>query len=328
MPVTALDIEKLRPRLFGLAYRMLGARQDAEDAVQEAFLRWYRSAPSEVRSEEAWLVTTLSRICIDRLRALTAEREAYVGPWLPEPLVSEETAPDRTAERAADLSMALMMVLERLSPEERAAFLMREVFDCGYPEIAAALAKSEAACRQIVHRARERVRRDRPRFEVSPTAHRSLVDRYMRAVQERDAERIAELLAPDAVFTSDGGGKVWAALRPVEGARRIARMEVGVMGKLEGRLSIGPVQVNGEIGLALYRDGQVYAVTAFETDGHRILSVMRVLNPEKLQGMRDPLRPAFGRRDDGCRHCHAADTVPSSVTYPAPPHVGMRSATS
>jgi RNA polymerase sigma-70 factor (ECF subfamily) len=274
-------MEKLRPRLFGLAYRMLGSRQDAEDAVQEALLRWYRADTAEVRSAEAWLVTVLSRICIDRLRVLAAGREVYVGPWLPEPLVGQEPPPDRALELASELSVALLIVLERLSPEERAAFLMHEVFDCGYSDIAAALGKSEVACRQLVHRARERVGRDKPRFEVSEAAHRRLVERYLRAVQERDAGQIAALLAPDAVLVSDGGGKAWAALRPVIGAQRIARLEMGVARKLPG-FTIRIVSVNGRAGTLSVLNGRAHAVTSFETDGERILSVMRVLNPDKL----------------------------------------------
>lgn len=279
------DIERHRPRLFGLAYRMLGSRQDAEDAVQEAFLRWYRTDTAEIRSAEAWLMTVLSRICVDRLRKTAAEREVYVGPWLPEPLVSEEASPLKAAELASDLSTALLVVLEKLSPEERAAFLMHDVFDCSYSDIAATLGKSETACRQIVHRARQRVRRDRPRFEVSQTAHEQLVARYMEAVRERDAKRIAELLAPDAIFVSDGGGKAWAARRPVIGAPRIARLEAGVVAKLQGRFSIRIVAINGRAGTASFLDGRIHAATSFETDGERVLSVMRVLNPQKLAGL-------------------------------------------
>lgn len=290
MPTTIDELENLRPRLFRLAYRMLGSRQEAEDAVQEAFLRWYRAGTAEVRSPVAWLVTALSRVCIDRLRALSAEREAYIGPWLPEPLVGEEPPPpDHATELASDVSMALLLVLERLAPEERAAFLMHDVFDCGYPEIAAALGKSEAACRQLVHRARERVRRERPRFQVSDAAHRRLVEAYVQAVQERDAQRIAALLAPDAVFVSDGGGKTWAALRPVLGAERIARMEVGVVRKLPGRFDIRVTLVNGRAGAVGFLGGRAHAVTSFDTDGQRILSVMRILNPEKLKGV--PIYP-------------------------------------
>lgn len=281
---TGEDIEKLRPRLFGLAYRMLGSRQEAEDVVQEAFLRWHRAETDEIRSAEAWLVAVSSRLCLDRLRALQTERQRYVGPWLPEPLLAEEPSPDHVTELASDLSMALLMVLQRLSAEERVGFLMHDVFDCAYPEIAIALGKSEAACRQLVHRARERVRRDKPRFDVSHAAHRQLVERYVKAVQERDAKRIAELLAQDAVFVSDGGGKTWAALRPVTGAERIARMEVGVLAKLPHGFAVELVEVNGQAGMIGRVDGRTHAVTSFMTDGMRILSIMRVLNPEKLKG--------------------------------------------
>ncbi len=277
------DIEKLRPRLFGLAYRVLGSRQEAEDVVQEAFLRWHGAERGEIRSAEAWLVTVSSRLCLDRLRTLQTERQRYVGPWLPEPLLADERSPDHAIELASDFSMALLMVLQRLSAEERVGFLMHDVFDCAYSEIAVALGKSEAACRQLVHRARERVRRDKPRFEVSDTAHRQLVERYVKAVQERDAERIAELLAPDAVFVSDGGGKTWAALRPVTGADRIARMEVGVLAKLPQGFAVELVNVNGQAGMIGKVDGRTHAVTSFMTAGLRILSVMRVLNPEKLK---------------------------------------------
>lgn len=285
------DIEKLRSRLFGMAYRMLGVRHDAEDAVQEALLRWQRADAASVRSAEAWLVTTLSRICVDRLRVLAAQREIYVGPWLPEPIVSEDRPPDHALELASDLSMALLVVLERLSPEERAAFLMYDAFDCGYPEIAAALGKSEAACRQLVHRARQHVRSDKRRFDVPEAAHQALVRRYAQAVRERDADTIASLLAPDAVFVSDGGGTVWAARKPVIGARRIARLETGVARKLPGRLSLDIANINGRAGLLGLLDGRVYAATSFDTDGQHIVSVLRILNPDKLGLMPRLARP-------------------------------------
>ena len=290
MSTAIAELEDLRPRLFRLAYRMLGSRQEAEDAVQEAFLRWHRSDTAKVRSPEAWLVTALSRICIDRLRVLSAEREAYIGPWLPEPLVEDAPPPDHALDLASDVSMALFVVLERLAPEERAAFLMHDVFDCGYSEIASALGKSEAACRQLVHRARERVRRERPRFKVSEASHRRLVEAYVKAIQERDAQRIAALLAPDAVFVSDGDAKTRAALRPVLGRERIARMEVGVLRKLPGRFNIRLTSVNGRAGAVSLLDGQVFSVTSFDTDGQCILSVMRILNPEKLRHL--PFAPS------------------------------------
>jgi RNA polymerase sigma-70 factor (ECF subfamily) len=268
MAAPSRQIEGLRPRLFGIAYRMLGLRQEAEDAVQEAMLRWYGADTVEIRSPEAWLTTVVSRICLDRLRVLAAEREAYIGPWLPEPLVGEAPSPERQVELASDLSLALLMVLERLSPEERAAFLMHDTFDCGYPEISRVLGKSEAACRQIVHRARERIRRDRPRFEVSEDAHRQLVERYVRAVQ-----------------SSDGGGKMWAARRPVVGRDRIIRLELGVLRKLTGQFTLQLAEVNGRAGALAALDGRPFAVTSFETNGTQILSVMRVLNPDKLCGL-------------------------------------------
>lgn len=275
-------IERLRPRLFGLAYRMLGTRLEAEDVVQEAFLRWHQMGPGEIRSVEAWLVTVLSRLCLDRLRAIQVERQQYVGPWLPEPLISVEQSPAHTSELASDLSMALLVVLQRLSAEERVGFLMHDVFDCDYSEVAVALGKSEVACRQLVHRARQRVKQDKPRFEVTTAAHNQLVERYIQAVQERDGDRIAELLAQDAVFVSDGGGKTWAALRPVLGADRIARMEVGVLTKLPQNFSLELLVVNGQAGMISKVNDHVHAVTSFETDGLRVLSIMRVLNPDKL----------------------------------------------
>ncbi|MGD9479752.1 RNA polymerase sigma factor SigJ [Shinella sp. G-2] len=278
----AHELERLRPRLFGLAYRMIGSRQEAEDVVQEAFLRWHHKRPADIRSMEGWLVTVLSRLCVDRLRVLQAERDAYVGPWLPEPLIALEPSPDHTIELASDLSMALLVVLQRLSAEERVGFLMHDVFDCEYPDIAAALGKNEAAVRQLVHRARTRIGSDKRRFDVPAVAHQRLVEQYVLAVQERDADRIAELLSHDAVFVSDGGGKTWAALRPVIGAQRIARMETGVLGKLPRTFSIDVGYVNGRAGALGKIGGRIYAVTSFETDGTHILSIMRVLNPDKL----------------------------------------------
>lgn len=299
------DLEKLRPRLFGLAYRMLGSGQEAEDAVQEAFLRWHLADTDEIRSAEAWLVTVVSRLCLDRLRALQVERKYYVGPWLPEPIVSADEAPDVALERASDLSMALLVVLQRLSPVERAGFLMHDVFDCKYSEIAAALGKSEAACRQLVHRARKRVRGDKPRFDVSSADHKQLVEQYVEAVQARDVERIAELLSPDAAFVSDGGGKTWAALRPVMGAERIARMEVGVLAKLPPEFRLEIAIVNGRAGVVGFVDGRIHAVTSFETDGQKILSVLRVLNPDKLAAIDFPSEPVFGAHEQRMAICCA-----------------------
>ena len=175
-----------RPRLYGIAYRMLGTRADAEDIVQEAYLRWHRADIERLRAPEAWLVTATTRLCIDRLRAARTEREAFVGPWLPEPITGLAPPADAHSELASDLSFAFLLVLERLAPEERAAFLLHEVFDSGYADIAAILGKSEATCRQIVHRARRRVHQDRPRFKVSEGARSRLLERFVEALRTED----------------------------------------------------------------------------------------------------------------------------------------------
>ncbi|HSN33089.1 MAG TPA: sigma-70 family RNA polymerase sigma factor, partial [Ideonella sp.] len=208
-----------RPRLFAIAYRMLGTRADAEDVLQDAWLRWHRADRASLQSAEAWLVTVVTRLAIDRLRAAKAEREAYVGWWLPEPLVEpvDERTPEAAAELAGELSVALLWVLERLGPEERAAFLLRQVFDHDYAEIAALLDRSEAACRQMVHRASERVQQERPRFEVPPAAHRQLVERFMHAARSGERQALKALLADDVAVVGDGGGKVPSFMKILRG---------------------------------------------------------------------------------------------------------------
>src|SRR6185437_13419500 len=210
------EFERHRPRLFGIAYRMLGTRTDAEDVLQDAYLRWHRGASDDLRSPEAWLVTTVTRLCIDRLRAARTEREQYVGPWLPEPLIGD-TAPaaDARAELSSSLSIAFLVVLEQLEPDERAAFLLHEVFETDYGEIAEILGKSAAACRQIVSRARKRVRGQRPRAQVSDTARRAVLERFASAIQTQDKAALLELVAEKASWTSDGGGRTRAALKAI-----------------------------------------------------------------------------------------------------------------
>jgi RNA polymerase sigma-70 factor (ECF subfamily) len=287
------NFEQHRPRLYGIAYRMLGSRMDAEDAVQEAWLRWHRSAGEEIRSEEAWLVTTVTRLCIDRLRAARTEREAYIGPWLPEPLVGEASAgqlappADASAELASNLSIAFLAVLERLAPEERAAFLLHEVFDSDYTEIAQILGKSEQACRQIVSRARRRVRKDKPRVHVSEEARRNLLQRFVGAVISEDRDALMGLLAEDATWISDGGGKAQAARKVIRGRDLVTRFALGVIGRHAARIELRPMIVNDEPGLALYSRHQLISVISIVTDGVRILGVLSVLNPEKLRGITD-----------------------------------------
>jgi RNA polymerase sigma-70 factor (ECF subfamily) len=267
---------------------MLGSRADADDMVQETYVRWHQTDVERVQTPEAWLVTTITRLCIDRLRAARTEREAYVGPWLPEPLVSETDLPDRHAELASDLSVAFLVLLERLGPEERAAFLLHEVFDCDYGEIARILGKSEAACRQLMHRARERVRRDRPRFQVSEYARKRMLERFMTAMRAQDKDALLALLAEDATWTADGGGKTRAARKVVQSAARVSRLAMGVWRRYLSRLTPRPVAINGEAGLLMLLDGRPTSVLSIETDGERILAVYVVLNPDKLKGIAAP----------------------------------------
>jgi RNA polymerase sigma-70 factor (ECF subfamily) len=283
--VAAADaFEPVRGRLFGLAYRMLGSRAEAEDVVQEAYVRWHQSDRDGVRNAEAWLVTTATRLAIDRLRALKTEREAYTGPWLPEPIMQNTPPlPDRHLELASDLSLAFLVLLERLGPEERAAFLLHEVFDFGYPEIASVLDKSEDASRQIVHRARTRVRSARKRFDVTEAAKANLLRKFTEAMKARDEQTLLSLFAPDATWTADGGGRAAASPHPILGAERIARFVVGLQHRLQSDgATIEQVDVNGETGLLVRVDGRTLAILAIDSDGERIHAVYAVVNPDKL----------------------------------------------
>jgi RNA polymerase sigma-70 factor (ECF subfamily) len=277
--------EPNRRRLFGLAYRMLGSRAEAEDVVQDAFVRWHQSDRSAIRNAEAWLVTTATRLAIDRLRALKTEREAYVGPWLPEPMMRDHPpSPDHHVELAADLSMAFLVLLERLGPEERAAFLLHDVFDFGYAEIATVLDKSEDACRQIVSRARSRVRSERQRYQPKEAERLSLLQRFRDALEARDEQTLLKLFAPDATWTADGGGKTAASPRPIEGAAKIVRLVLTLRERLQtGVTELDLVDVNGETGLRVRSHGQVIAVMSMLTDGEQIHGVYAVVNPDKLR---------------------------------------------
>ncbi|MEN3327936.1 MAG: hypothetical protein V7638_2743 [Acidobacteriota bacterium] len=282
----AVVFEELRRRLFGIAYRMIGTTADAEDIVQEAYLRWHQANTEEIRSPEAWLVSVVTRLSIDKLRKASVEREKYIGEWLPEPLItSTAPSPEEKLESASNLSMAYMVLLERLTPVERAAFLLHDVFDCAYPLIANILRKSEAACRQVVHRARQRVRSEKSRFKASDTALRSLINQFMAAADAGDDATLLSLFAKDATLTSDGGGVVPAARRVVHGRSRIARLYLLLAKRLGTRLRKEILIINGEPGLVMYLDGAPLATVAFETDGASITALYTVLNPNKLHGL-------------------------------------------
>ena len=286
VPAVTAEAERYRPRLFGIAYRMLADVHDAEDLVQETYLRWHQAEQSTVASPEAWLVAVITRLAIDRLRRAETERLQYVGTWLPEPLATSADAPDRRIDLSSDLSMAFLVLLERLSPDERAAFLLREVFDAGYDEIAGVLDKTKVAVRQMVHRAKARVREGRPRFTAGRRAQHALLVRFLDALAADDKDAMLALFASDATFMSDGGGKVPAARRILEGPERIARFLLGFGRKYGGRVTYEIVELNGQPAIVSYFEGAIAAATSYETDGTRITAVYRVLNPDKLRGLR------------------------------------------
>jgi RNA polymerase sigma-70 factor (ECF subfamily) len=278
---------RLEPRLFGIAYRMLGSRAEAEDTVQDTYLKWHQAQPGALRSSEAFLVTLATRASIDRLRRLRTQRADYFGPWLPEPLAEADYAtPQWQLELADDVSIAFLAVLEKLSPEERAVFLLREVFDFEYAEIAAILSKSEAACRKMHSRSKERVKSDRPRFAVPEDAHRRLLESFARAAKAGDRDELVRLLAHEATLSADGGGKAPAVFKVLRGSDRIIRFFAAIAGLLARRnttLTYRPVRINGEPGLLRFLNGKLHSAMTIETDGERILAVYIVANPEKLE---------------------------------------------
>jgi len=282
--------ERHRARAFSVAYRIVGSVSDAEDIVQEAWLRWRSIDPATIRNPEAWLVTTTARLGIDALRAARARREIYVGPWLPEPLVeaaidAEPTPEDRLA-LADDVSMALLHVLERLAPEERAAFLLHDAFDYDYSELAALLGKSEAACRQTVSRARRRVHDEHARFDTSAREHARLAAAFGSAIATANPQALIECLSKDVVFYSDGGGKAIAALNPLHGPDHVARFLLGVIKKAQGNLQARPVTVNGFPGFVLTRGEKLETVMTFGISGGRIAAIYAMRNPDKLTRVR------------------------------------------
>jgi len=276
----------LRPRLFGIAYRMLGVRADAEDVVQDTWLRWNAADRQSLQSAEAWLVTVATRLALDRLRAAKAQREAYPGAWLPEPIVElDERTPEHIVERADQLSVAFLHLLERLGPEERAAYLLRQAFDYDYDEIAAMLEKSESAVRQSVHRATERLRLDRPRFDVPREQHMQLLQRFVTAASTGDRAAIRAMLADDAEAIGDGGGKVPSVAGGLHGGDRITNLYWALHLRLGGRMTYRIAMINARPGLLRYVDGQLESAQDVVTEGDRIVAFYVVRNPDKLAGI-------------------------------------------
>lgn len=279
-----------RSLLFSIAYRMLGSVADAEDMVQETYLRWERASEDEVRSPKAYLSTVVTRLSIDQLRKQKAQREVYIGAWLPEPLMTEQTpALSSTAELAESLSLAFLLLLEALGPVERAVFLLREVFDYEYAEIAEIVGKSEANCRQMVRRARQHLRERRPRFPVSREHQLKMTERFIEACEKGDMEGLVGLLTSDIILISDGGGKTQAALKPIYGVDKVVRFFFAVLAKLSNGPALRVVveEINGQVGVIAYLDGVPNTVVTFDYNGERISAINIVLNPDKMRGLRN-----------------------------------------
>ncbi|MFD0266268.1 RNA polymerase sigma-70 factor [Streptomyces sp. NPDC127106] len=270
-----------RNLLFTVAYEMLGSAADAEDVLQETWLRWVGVDLDHVRDQRAYLVRITTRQALNRLRSMKRRREAYVGQWLPEPLL---TTPDvaEDVELAESMSMAMMLVLESLSPTERAVFVLREVFDVGYDEIAEAVGKSPAAVRQIAHRARRHVDARRPRRTASASETRAALESFRRALETGNPQALLDVLAPDVVLLSDGGGIKRAAPRPVVGAEKFVRFYLGGTAKAGATIACEPTVVNGNPALAVYVNGAFDAVMAVRVEDGRITGLYFVRNPEKL----------------------------------------------
>ena len=309
------DYTALRPLMFSIAYRMVGSVSEAEDIVQDAYLRLQRSGqlpaperprpprpvaaegpssrargtdrpPEPVRSREAYAATVTTRLALDHLRSARVRREAYVGPWLPEPLLTDVDAdPAHRIERDESLSMAVLVLLERLSPVERAVFVLREVFEYEYDDVAEIVGKTPDNCRQIMGRARRHIDEQRPRFEASQERREGLLRRFMAAMSEGDMAGLERLLAQDVAFYGDGGGKAPAIRAPIHGGTRVARFLLGLARQaVEVRVRLEPVEVNGQPGVrALDRDGRVVSVMALDVVGGKIVALRNVINPDKLR---------------------------------------------
>ncbi|MDQ0573375.1 RNA polymerase sigma-70 factor (TIGR02957 family) [Variovorax paradoxus] len=278
-----LTFDSHRRRLQGIAYRMLGSVAEAEEVVQDAWLRWHEADKAGLDSAEAWLVTVVTRLSIDRLRAAKVQREHYIGPWMPEPTLTEAPhTPEQLLERADNISVAFLAVLERLAPEARAAFLLREVFDADYEEVARTLGKSEAACRQLVHRAKAQVQEARPRFQVSRETHLRLLRAFADAAARGSLQELKALMAEDVELIGDGGGKVQTFSKMLRGSQRLAQLYFALWRRMGAAVRMELVDINGEPGLLRFVDGQLESAQTFEIEGERIVRIRAQRNPDKL----------------------------------------------
>jgi len=283
MDDATLTFDRHRPRLQGIAYRMLGSMAEAEEVVQDAWLRWHEAARDTFDSAEAWLVTVVTRLSIDRLRAAKVQREHYIGAWMPEPMLTEAPdTPEQLLERADNISVAFLAVLERLAPEARAAFLLREVFDADYEEVARTLGKSEAACRQLVHRAKAQVQEGRPRFTVPRETHERLLRAFADAAARGSLQDLKALMAEDVELIGDGGGKVQTFSKILRGSQRLAQLYYSLWRRMGPAVRMEMVDINGEPGMLRFLDGELESAQTFEIENDRIVRIRAQRNPDKL----------------------------------------------
>jgi len=285
--------EEYRSLLFAIAYRMLGSAMEAEDIVQEAYLRYRATPPESIATLKSFLTTIVHHLCIDHLKSAQARREDYVGPWLPEPIITGDGAsllsPLRQITDRESISMAFLVLLESLSPLERAVFLLREVFDYEYAEIAQITGRDEAACRQLFSRAKKHISEHRPRFPASPEAHAKMVSRFMEACIAGDMDSLMSLLAEDVTVWSDGGGKVsGAALHPIQGRDKVARGIFGILSHAPEGTTFAVVEANGLPALLVRIKGQIFSVLTLEVEGDVICALRNVANPDKLAHLNLP----------------------------------------
>ena len=283
--INRLEIfDRSRPRLQAIAYRMLGSITDAEDMVQETFIKWQQASGQEIQYPQAYLTKIITRLCIDRLRSARVQRENYVGTWLPEPIVSRSNEPKAMVELADSLAMAFLVMLEKLSPIERAVFLLREVFEYDYDEISTIIAKNSANCRQIVRRAKQHLANSRSRFSPSLQQQEKLTQKFIQACNQGDLQGLIDLLAADITLLSDGGGKVRALLKPMRSANKVARFLIALRrSKLIPNYDMQLAKVNGQIGVIYSLRGIVQNVVALEIVDRQIYSIYFVRNPDKLK---------------------------------------------
>jgi RNA polymerase sigma-70 factor, ECF subfamily len=281
------SFETYRTYLFSIAYRMLGSAMDAEDMVQETYIRYQTAKPEAIHSLKAYLTTILTRLCIDQLDLARRKREHYVGPWLPEPILTATTTdavdPEKHVETEESISLAFLVLLEQLQPFERAVFLLREVFEYEFAEIASMLGKSEAACRRSFSRAKLHLRAHRPRFPASPQIHRQLLSGYFEAVQTGEMAPLTNLLSENVILWADGGGKIkQAALRPIRGREAVARFSLGTKRFWPENARVELEEVNGQAALIIRAGGQVFSVLTIDVEEGQIQAIRIIANPEKL----------------------------------------------